>query len=299
MPLTVSVNGLTLCHRLSGGVSAATTPDVCRTPGRGEVPYPNVAYARDLAKGTTTVMADGADMCANYGSEFSTSTGDEPGTDGGVTSGVNTKEATWITYSFDVKLEGRGACRLTDKMFHNRRNAVNMGGLTQDALDPNEPEDICARLAREIEELVNRDKHLTGDGGRHGLRHRFREQFTGANGPPGSGVGDPSVWDRHDRVIREQQSGLRDRLNDYDTNHCGGGGGYPIPIDAWVWATRPAPTPQEWVGPEDAAPLEADTSLMDEISTITGLTGTALVIYLLLSEGSRVLFPPRNLIPIP
>ncbi len=31
---------------------------------------------------------------------------------------------------------------------------------------------------------------------------------------------------------------------------------------------------------------------------VTGLTGTALIIYLIISEGSRA-FPPRNLVPIP
>jgi hypothetical protein len=41
------------------------------------------------------------------------------------------KEASWITYSFDVKLEGKGACRLTDKMFHNHQNTVNMAGEVQ------------------------------------------------------------------------------------------------------------------------------------------------------------------------
>jgi len=59
------------------------------------------------------------------------STGDEAGTIGGVKSGVVKKEATWIAYSFDVKLEGKGACRLTDKMFHNYENTVNASGLLQ------------------------------------------------------------------------------------------------------------------------------------------------------------------------
>lgn len=39
-------------------------------------------------------------------------------------------------------------------------------------------------------------------------------------------------------------------------------------------------------------------SLKDRISTSTGLTGWALGLYLIVSEGSR-LFPARNLIPIP
>ena len=98
------------------------------------VPYSNVARSSDLAKGTTTVQADGGNMCANYGSEFSRSTGDEAGTLGGVASSTFTKEATWITFSFDVKLEGKAACRLTDKMFHNHQNTVNVSGLKQPSL---------------------------------------------------------------------------------------------------------------------------------------------------------------------
>lgn len=39
-------------------------------------------------------------------------------------------------------------------------------------------------------------------------------------------------------------------------------------------------------------------SLREKIAAITGLTGTALTIYLIISEGSR-LFPPRNLVPVP
>jgi hypothetical protein len=42
-----------------------------------------------------------------------------------------------------------------------------------------------------------------------------------------------------------------------------------------------------------------DRSLVERIALATGLTGTALVIYLIISEGSRVVFPPRNLIPVP
>jgi hypothetical protein len=137
MPVTVNINNLTLCHKGSNGISIATIPDVCKTPSPGgpvPIPYPNIAMSSDLMKGTTTVKADGGNMCAKYGSEFFKSTGDEPGVAGGVKSSVFIKEATWITYSFDVKLEGKGACRLTDKMFHNHQNTVNMGGEIQTPL---------------------------------------------------------------------------------------------------------------------------------------------------------------------
>jgi hypothetical protein len=43
----------------------------------------------------------------------------------------------------------------------------------------------------------------------------------------------------------------------------------------------------------------SDVSLRQRIAEITGLTGWALTIYIILSEGSRIVFPPRNLIPAP
>ncbi|MBK9259436.1 MAG: DUF4150 domain-containing protein [Polyangiaceae bacterium] len=135
MAVTINVNNLTLCHKDSGGISIATLPDVCKTPPNGvPIPYPNIAYARDLAKGTQTVVADGGNMCANYGSEFSKSTGDEAGSIGGVKSGTFIKEATWLTFSFNVRIEGKAACRLTDKMYHNHQNTVNASGLIQRVL---------------------------------------------------------------------------------------------------------------------------------------------------------------------
>ncbi len=129
MSVTVIINNLTLAHKGSNGIAAATVPDVCKTPSPGgpvPVPYPNIARSSSLANGTKTVKADGGNMCANKGSEYSTSTGDEPGTVGGVKSNTNMKEAKWITYSMDVKLEGKNACRLTDKMTNNHGNTVSL-----------------------------------------------------------------------------------------------------------------------------------------------------------------------------
>jgi len=133
MPVTIKVNGLvnTLVHKLSNGISTATIPDVCKTPTPGgpvPIPYPNISQSLTLAKGTTTVKADGM-MAAIKGSEFSMSNGDEAGTLGGVKSNVFMKASTWILYSFDVKLNGKNACRFTDKMFHNNENAANLGGV--------------------------------------------------------------------------------------------------------------------------------------------------------------------------
>lgn len=135
--ITININGLTLCHKGSGGVSHNTLPDVCKTPGEGTpVPYENEAYSADLVKGTVSVFADGGNMIANMGSQFARSVFDEQGSMGGVKSGTNKAEAEWISHSFDVFFEGKPACRLTDKMFMNHRNTVNMAGEQQPCLAP-------------------------------------------------------------------------------------------------------------------------------------------------------------------
>ena len=133
MPVTVKVNGAanSLVHKGSVHVSTATIPDVCKTPSPGgpvPIPYPNISQSAMLANGTTTVKADGGMMIAVKGSEFSISNGDEPGVAGGVKSSTFIKESTWILYSFDVKMDGQNACRLSDKKFQNHENTVDLAG---------------------------------------------------------------------------------------------------------------------------------------------------------------------------
>ncbi|WP_457331027.1 DUF4150 domain-containing protein [Rhizobacter sp. P5_C2] len=175
MAVTIKVNGTshTLVHKGSSGVSTATVPDVCKTPSPGgpvPIPYPNISQSSTLANGTTTVKADGGMMIAIKGSEFSTSNGDNAGTLGGVKSSTFMKESTWILYSFDVKMEGRNACRLTDKKLQNHGNTADMAGELQMAIAVQtlqdmlcecdqqvqpEPDDTCPSLGAKKHECMN------------------------------------------------------------------------------------------------------------------------------------------------
>ena len=62
----------------------------------------------------------------------------------------------------------------------------------------------------------------------------------------------------------------------------------PVPVPV------PQPAPQE----ERRTSPAVDRGFMERMAAITGLSGAALIAYLVISEGSR-LFPPRNLIPVP
>lgn len=134
MSVTIHVNGKSnsLAHKGCSGITKSTLPDVCKTPSPGgpvPIPYPIiVSMSSSLQNGTNTVKVDGGNPAAIKGSEYGTCSGDEAGTAGGVKSSTNMKEATWILYSFDVKLEGQNACRLSDKMMMNHGNSACLGG---------------------------------------------------------------------------------------------------------------------------------------------------------------------------
>ena len=118
---TIIINGLTVVHKKSDGIVTSAGPDMCITPGAGPVPYVNIAFSKDIINGSTTVTTDGV-SAALKDTEFSPSHGDEPGTGGGVVSGVNMGWAKFTNYSQDVKFEGRNVARLSDPMMMNGNN---------------------------------------------------------------------------------------------------------------------------------------------------------------------------------
>jgi hypothetical protein len=101
-------------------------PDVCKTPTPGgpvPIPYPNVGKASDTSSGPTSVKTDGQ-MPMTQGSKYALSSGDEAGSVGGVVSGKVKGACEFMMYSFDVKFEGKNACRLGDPLFHNEKNGM-------------------------------------------------------------------------------------------------------------------------------------------------------------------------------
>jgi hypothetical protein len=125
MPCTVFVNGRGAVHQGSGGLSTVF-PDVCKTPspaGPIPIPYPNVGQAANTSGGPTSVKFDGS-MPMTKGATYNMTSGDEAGSAGGVVSGSIKGEAEFMMYSFDVKLEGKNACRMGDPLFHNKKNIM-------------------------------------------------------------------------------------------------------------------------------------------------------------------------------
>jgi hypothetical protein len=120
------VNGRGVSHKGSGGMSIVF-PDVCKTPAPPAppvpIPYPNLGKAADTSMGPMKVKTD-KKMPMVKGSKYSMSTGDEAGSLGGVISGVFKSYCEFMLYSFDVKFEGKNACRMGDPLFHNKKNIM-------------------------------------------------------------------------------------------------------------------------------------------------------------------------------
>src|SRR5262245_40488996 len=125
MPCTVFANGRGIAHKGSGGMSTVF-PDVCKTPTPGgpvPIPYPNIGMSSDTTGGPTSVTVDGQ-MPMVKGAKYAVTSGDEPGSVGGVVSGTFKGEAEFMQFSFDVKFEGKNVCRLGDPLFHNKKNIM-------------------------------------------------------------------------------------------------------------------------------------------------------------------------------
>jgi hypothetical protein len=125
MGQTTFANGRGVAHKGSGGMSMAF-PDVCKTPAPPSpspipIPYPNTGKASDTTGGPTTVKTDGQ-MPMVKGSTYMMSSGDEAGSIGGMMSSTFKGVCEFMMYSFDIKFEGKNACRMGDPMWHNKKN---------------------------------------------------------------------------------------------------------------------------------------------------------------------------------
>ena len=163
-----------------------------------------------------------------------------------------------------------------------------MGSLTADC--PNcDPDDLCKDLRDEIMKRVFQRKSETGT---RGLVERIRDQIYGAQNPTTSG------WDGHDQAITSLKNGIKRLLRHHRDNDCRDR--LPVPRNVYDLVNQPNPQPQDWKGPAISPMVEPEDSIWDwgYWEKVTGLTGAALLAYLIISEGSR-LYPPRNLVPVP
>lgn len=105
---------------------------------------------------------------------------------------------------------------------------------------------------------------------------------------------------RGNTVIQERKYGP-DGLPEVDTDYEHGGVGHTFPHQhVWKGKKRGQAQPMPPREPEPQNIIIAPNPIgIEALEAITGLTGSALLIYIVISEGSRLLVPVRNLVPVP
>lgn len=136
--------GMPIATKKSGFIAFAF-PNVCLTPAppppgsQVPIPYPSIGQLSDATKtaeksgGKGEVKAGGDQVILAQQSEISSSTGDSPGTGGGVKSGPPPGgKVTFTSGSKTVKAHGKEVVRMMDPTSQNNDNAVGfvLGGVT-------------------------------------------------------------------------------------------------------------------------------------------------------------------------
>ncbi|WCN10225.1 DUF4150 domain-containing protein [Marinomonas mediterranea] len=154
MSNNVLINGRTAVHAGSNGTVMAI--DVCLTqvgPPVVPIPYMNASQSADADKTADSVKINGNPAC-HVKSVFAKSSGDEAGNRKGIVSGKISGEASFMSSSFDVLIEGEPAVRAMDLMVSNAQNtppmplmqAVGMPALAATVTAPEELEAITTNV---------------------------------------------------------------------------------------------------------------------------------------------------------
>lgn len=116
-----------------GGGQCFAIPDVCKTPTPGgpvPIPYPNIAMVQQASSGSCSskVKIMGQPACT-IKTEIPMSSGDEPGTLGGVVSNKFKGPAKFKKGSSKVTIEGAAAAYMTSMAGQNGGSNANAMGM--------------------------------------------------------------------------------------------------------------------------------------------------------------------------
>jgi|CXWL01.1.fsa_nt_gi hypothetical protein len=136
MANNVFANGREISCKKADGKTICEFPDVCFTPPENPatppgvpVPYPNTAFSKDTTEGSKSVKISGQEVMLKNVSYFKTSTGDEAGSAAkkGIITSTNKGKAYFISWSMDVKYEGKNVVRHLDMTTNNHASPMATG----------------------------------------------------------------------------------------------------------------------------------------------------------------------------
>lgn len=124
----VFINGRSVVTQASGGL-ALGMPNVCKTPVPGAppvpVPYPSLGKSKVLTQSCATVLVGNSPVFTSK-AKLKESTGDEPGSAGGVISGARGGEVTSTSHAMNVIIGGGFVVRDLDFTVQNKGNVAGV-----------------------------------------------------------------------------------------------------------------------------------------------------------------------------
>ena len=165
----VFANGREISCKKADGKTICEFPDVCFTPPENPatppgvpVPYPNTAFAKDTTEGSKSVKISGQEVMLKNVSYFKTSTGDEAGSAAkkGIITSTNKGKAYFISWSMDVKYEGKNVVRNLDMTTNNHASPAADGSVPQVETDSQAiPDKVdCAKVLKKHPVLSHKDQ---------------------------------------------------------------------------------------------------------------------------------------------
>ena len=182
---------------------------------------------------------------------------------------------TWI--SRDPIAES-GGLNLYSYCGNNVINYIDPLGLASFPMPPNWQNLPCNDLANLAQQLADVVQQRAQD-----LRNDKNDLYN--TNPTGK-----NSWQGHQEAYKGAQNQLQKVIDKMNDNGCGN----KVPSDATAMSQQPAPTAPD----PKLSPKSSSSGFMDYVSGVTGLSGGALLTYVIISEGSRVI-PFRNLVPAP
>lgn len=206
MDTGVYINGREACSKANDGSSKVAFPDPCWSPppppaGPIIIPYPNTTYSRDLKKGTRTVFIRNRPVAKQDISYFSTSTGNEPATQAfskGLITGVIKGKAYFVSWSPNVKFEGKCVARHNDYMTHNHGSQTGNTPLFPFISRTGRDKNACNKEKEKIEKACNypytsKDENKKYKGKKGKMLHQI-DKAMGKDKTPPKGVNKEN-WD--------------------------------------------------------------------------------------------------------
>ncbi|MCU7917467.1 MAG: DUF4150 domain-containing protein [Candidatus Thiodiazotropha sp. (ex Dulcina madagascariensis)] len=134
----VFANGREVACKAGDAKSICEFPDVCFTPPQTPatppgvpIPYPNTGMSTDTTKGSKKVKISNKEVMLKNKSYYKKSMGDEAGCapKKGIITSTTRGKVYFISWSFDVKFEGKNVDRQLDMTTHNHNPSVGTGSV--------------------------------------------------------------------------------------------------------------------------------------------------------------------------